>query len=248
MEKTINQFYADTYSQFFSRFQAYDQKLIQVLQSILSFTPESILDLACGVGLSTLALQSNFREAEIIGVDIDSSLIALAKETVSSPKIKFHCCEISDLLSRTNPNSLDLIFVKSAYHYFEHQITLQMLQVLLKKNGVIVIAERTARSAKSYPLPEIASNYWTTIFAEPRPSNRLNTANLLGMPLTVSCYGEQVVIPTDIYLDTVSKNQLVGLWMLKPEVISSWIEQTSLQETNTFCIFEEFWLYVYHKI
>jgi trans-aconitate methyltransferase len=248
MEKTIDQFYADTYSQFFSIFNAYDRKLIQVLQSILSFTPQSILDLACGVGLSTLALQSNFDDAEIVGVDIDSNLITLARETVSSSKVKFHCCEISDLLSRTNPSSLDLIFVKSAYHYFEHQITLPMLQVLLKKNGVIVIAERTARSAKSYPLPEIASNYWTTIFAEPRPSSRLEIANSIGIPLTVSCYGEQIVIPTQIYLDTVRKNQLVGLWMLKPEIISSWIEQTSVQETDAFSIFEEFWLYVYHKV
>ena len=247
MEKTIDQFYADAYNQFFSFFNIYNQKLVGILQSMLSVTPNYILDLACGVGLSTLALSANFCDAEIIGVDIDSSLIDLARKAVSSSRVKFNCCEIADLLDKLNPHSLDLIFVKSAYHYFEHQITLPKLQHYLKKNGVIVIAERTARSAKSYSLPEIASNHWTSIFAEPYPSNRLDIANLIGMSLTVSCYGEQVLIPTQAYLDTVRENQLVSLWMLKPEVIAQWIEQSSPQNSDGFYTFEEFWLYVYHN-
>ncbi|WP_287300890.1 trans-aconitate 2-methyltransferase [Okeania sp. SIO2F5] len=248
LEKTIDKFYADTYHKFFSHFKTYDERLIRVLQSLINFMPQSILDLACGAGLSTLALKANFGNSEIVGVDIDSNMITLAREKMPNSQVQFHCCEISDILARTPNGTVDLIFVKSAYHYFEHKIPLSYLQPLLKKNGVIVVAERTVRSASSYPLPKIASSYWASIFAEPRPSDRLDAAKLLGMPLSVSCYGEQVTIPTDIYFDAVKKNQLVGLWMLKPETIFAWIENRLSQETDGFHVFEEFWLYVYHNI
>ncbi|MCL2923071.1 MAG: class I SAM-dependent methyltransferase [Trichodesmium sp. MAG_R04] len=248
MEKTINQFDADTYYKFFLLFQSYDERLIRVLQSLLNFTPGTIWDLACGVGLSTLALKANFGKAEIIGVDIDSSLITLAREKIPNSQIKFQCCEISDLLDQTANATVDIILVKSAYHYFEKEITLSHLQPLLKKNGVIVVAERTVRSANSYPLPDIASSYWANIFAEPRPSRRFNNATSSGMTLSVSCYGEQIKLPRDLYIDVVKKNQLVGLWMLKPEIISTWIENNLSQESNEIKVFEEFWLYVYHNI
>ena len=70
---------------------------------------------------------------------------------------------------------------------------------------------------------------------------------MAGLPLSVSCYGKQVKLPAKVYLDAVKKNQLVGLWMLKPEVIDSWIEKIVTQGAKDFNIFEEFWLYVYHN-
>ncbi|MEM8610631.1 MAG: class I SAM-dependent methyltransferase [Cyanobacteria bacterium P01_H01_bin.105] len=247
MKKTIDQFHADTYNNLFSFFDTYDKGLIQVLKSLLSHQPEYIVDLACGVGLSTLALHSNFNKSKILGIDIDSNLIDLAREALPYPGIEFQCREILDALSDIPQGTVDMIFVKSAYHYFEHQVTLSHLQPSLSKNGVIVIAERTSRSAKSYPLPEIASSYWENIFTEPRPTGRFNNSVASGLPLSVSCYGKQVKLPAKVYLDAVKKNQLVGLWMLKPEVIDSWIEKIVTQGAKDFNIFEEFWLYVYHN-
>ena len=247
MERTINKFEATAYDQFFSRFDSYNRKLIGLLQIILDRKPETVLDLACGVGHSTAAIHHSFPDAKIIGVDIDSSLIDVAKEALPSPKISFQACEISELLTQTEPESLDLIFVKSAYHYFEDQITIPYLQRYLKQDGAIVIAERTARSAKSYPLPEIASNYWEAIFVEPRPSDRLKFVESSNTVLQVSCYGETVNIPGDAYIETVKQNQLVGLWMLKPDVIDRWIDQINSQSDRQFSIFEEFWLYVYRN-
>jgi trans-aconitate methyltransferase len=247
LEKTVDQFDANTFWQFFSCFDDYNQKLINILRSMLDFTPESILDLACGVGLSTTALKGCFKHAEIVGIDIDSTLVDLAQQTNSDPTVQFQCTEITDFLAQIPPQTLDLIFVKSAYHYFEDKITLPQLQVFLKKGGAIVITERTARSAKSYPLPEMASHYWESIFTEPRPSLRLGMEQSLSMPLSVSCYGKKVVVPTQIYLNAVSRTQLVGLWMLKPEVITNWVEKASIQAVNGFPVFEEFWLYVYQN-
>ena len=247
LERNINKFEATTYDQFFSRFDSYNRKLIGLLQVILDRTPESILDLACGVGHSTAALHSCFRDAKITGVDIDASLIDVAKAALPSSQISFQSCEISELLENTEPNSLDLIFVKSAYHYFEQEITIPYLQRYLKEDGAIVIAERTARSAKSYPLPNIASNYWESVFVEPRPSDRLNFVESSNTSLQVSCYGENIDIAGDAYLEAVRQNQLVGLWMLKQDVINRWIDRVSSQPNPKFSVFEEFWLYVYRN-
>lgn len=87
MDKTIDQFYADTYNNLFSLFNAYNKRLIELLQSLVNTPPQTILDLACGTGLSTLALRLNFGDAKIIGVDIDSNLIASAQETVPHSQI-----------------------------------------------------------------------------------------------------------------------------------------------------------------
>lgn len=247
MKRTIDQFHADTYKDLFSLFGFYDKELIKVLKTVLNYQPEYILDLACGPGLSTSALSANFQESKILGVDIDSSLIELAKNSIPYANVEFQCREVLDVLSDLPKGSVDLIFVKSAYHYFEHEVTLSHLQPALSKNGVFVIAERTSRSAKSYPLPEIASSYWESIFSEPRPTRRFEASNSFRIPLYVSCFGKHVEIPVGIYLDAVRKNQLVGLWMLKPEVVNSWIEEISRQEIESFRIFEEFWLYVYQN-
>jgi len=67
------------------------------------------------------------------------------------------------------------------------------------------------------------------------------------MALSVSCYGEYVDLPGEIYLDAVKKNQLVGLWLLKPDVVREWIDEQIAEETVGFNVFEEFWLYLYRN-
>ena len=247
MKKTIDQFHADAYNNLFSYLATYDKGLIRVLTSLLDHEPRHILDLACGVGLSTSALHANFDKSTILGVDIDHGLIELARKTLPYPGIEFQCREILDVLTELPQGPVDMIFVKSAYHYFEHQVTLSQLRPALSENGVFVLAERTARSARSYPLPEIASSYWQNIFTEPRPTRRFDNARASGLSLSVSCYGKSVEIPVKVYLDAVKQNQLVGLWMLQPKVIDHWIEQIAAQGLESFDIFEEFWLYVYHN-
>nr|VFK18153.1 MAG: Methyltransferase domain-containing protein [Candidatus Kentron sp. LPFa] len=246
-EKTIDHFCSSTYYRLFSLFNRYDKKLVHVLKSLLGFEPNRILDLACGVGLSTLVLRDNFPGAKITGIDIDPDLIEFARERASRDGIEFRCAEIPDMLAEIPNNTIDLIFIKSAYHYFDEQITIAHLKPLLRERGVIGIAERTARSAKSYPLPNIASTYWEGIFSGHRPNRRLYAADASEMTLSVSCLGEHVMIPTDIYLDAVKENQLVGLWLLKPEVVDEWINNQVTQEIDAFRVFEEFWLYLYRK-
>ena len=89
MIKTIDRFQSETYDRFFSLFASYDEELIGILSRLLTEKPHKILDLACGVGLSTKALSLNFEGSEIVGVDIDPSLISLAKKKINFPNTRF---------------------------------------------------------------------------------------------------------------------------------------------------------------
>lgn len=51
----------------------------QVLQQQLTTTPQKILDLGCGVGMSSLALQAIYPQAQVIGVDLSPYFLAVAQ-------------------------------------------------------------------------------------------------------------------------------------------------------------------------
>lgn len=51
----------------------------QVLQQYLPFTPETIADLGCSVGMSSFALQQEYPQAHITGVDLSPYFLAVAQ-------------------------------------------------------------------------------------------------------------------------------------------------------------------------
>ena len=55
------------------------QSYHQILQEQLEIEPKSILDLGCGVGMSTFALQEIYPQAKLTGVDLSPYFLAVAK-------------------------------------------------------------------------------------------------------------------------------------------------------------------------
>lgn len=53
----------------------------QVLKETLPTTPESIVDLGCGAGRSTITLQQTFPNATLTGIDLSPYFVAVAKHT-----------------------------------------------------------------------------------------------------------------------------------------------------------------------
>jgi ubiquinone/menaquinone biosynthesis C-methylase UbiE len=51
----------------------------QVIQQQLKITPTTILDLGCGAGMSTLALQAIYPQAQVTGVDLSPYFLAVAQ-------------------------------------------------------------------------------------------------------------------------------------------------------------------------
>lgn len=236
-------YYPQEYRNFYSAFDNYNVKLIETAKPGLGLEPARILDLACGIGLSTLALRANFANAHIIGVDIAPDMIELAKNSVPDSNIEFRCSETETMLRDIPKGTMDMVFIKSAYHHFEHKITLSHLKPVLCKNGVIAIAERTSRSARSYPLPDIACRYWADYFAQPREVRRF-VANE-SLKLAVCSYGEYVDIAVEDYFQALKNRQLFGTWALKQEVIDQWLAEQSAKKLEVVTVFEEFWMYLY---
>jgi len=239
-------YYPDEYRNFYSAFDNYNVKLIGVTKPGLDFEPSNILDLACGIGLSSLALRANFANAHIIGVDIAPDMIELAKNSVPDANIEFRCAETETMLRDIPKGTMDMVFVKSAYHHFEDQMTLSHIKEVLSKNGVIAIAERTSRSARSYPLPDIANRYWADYFAQPREERRF-VANE-SLQLAVCSYGEYVNIPIEDYFQALKNRQIFGTWALKQEVIDQWLAEQSAKKIEVVTVFEEFWMYLYKLV
>ena len=238
-------YYPQEYRNFYSAFDNYNVKLIEVAKPGLDFEPARILDLACGIGLSSLALRANFANAHILGIDIAPDMIELAKSSVQDSNIEFRCSETETMLRDIPKETMDMVFVKSAYHHFEQQITLSHLKEVLNKNGVIAIAERTSRSARSYPLPDIANRYWADYFGLPREKQRFTTVESL--KLAVCSYGEYVEIAFEDYCQALKNRQLFGTWALKQEVIDEWLTEQSAKKLEAFTVFEEFWMYLYKQ-
>ncbi len=92
------------------------QSYHQVLQARQEIAPKTILDLGCGVGLSTFALQEIYPDAEITGVDLSPYFLAVAqyKSQQNETKIDWvHCPAESTGLAR---NSFDLVSSSLMFH------------------------------------------------------------------------------------------------------------------------------------
>lgn len=97
--------------------QSYHQALVEQL----SITPNTIVDLGCGVGMSTLALQETFPDAQITGVDLSPYFLAVAQYRVQQNQKQqgehqinwvHAAAEYTDL----SDNSVDLVSACLMFH------------------------------------------------------------------------------------------------------------------------------------
>lgn len=64
--------------------QSYHKVITDVLTPELAQPPSAIVDLGCGVGMSTLALQQTFPAANVTGVDLSPYFLAVAQHRLST--------------------------------------------------------------------------------------------------------------------------------------------------------------------
>lgn len=108
------------------------QKLIQLLDIR---GQESVLDVACGPGHITKAIQSKSK-AKIIGTDISAGMIEQAKKNY--PGIEFQQCAAEQLAYE---NRFDVVFCNSAFQWFKQpEQAVAAVKKALKQGGRIGIA------------------------------------------------------------------------------------------------------------
>jgi len=101
-----------------------------------SLKPEKILEIGCGIGVSTRYMLAGSPDSFITAVDYNKGRIDYALESVNNSNVEF---VLSDGISylKNNKKSYDLIFIDSVKK--QYPITFYYAYKRLKKGGTIII-------------------------------------------------------------------------------------------------------------
>src|SRR6202171_2028403 len=96
---------------------------------------QRVFDLGCGPGNSTELLVARYPDAEVIGLDSWSDMLAQARERL--PKCAFIQ---ADLVSWTPPERTDLLFANASFQWLpDHQAVLRRMLQALPPGGVLAV-------------------------------------------------------------------------------------------------------------
>ncbi len=132
------------------------QSYHDVLLAKLPNSPERILDIGCSVGMSTLALQETFPQAQITGLDLSPYFLAVARsrsgKAPASITWKHAPAESTDLPAA----SFDLVSACLLFHELPQQAARQILREarrLLRPGGTMALMDMNPRSEVYASMP-----------------------------------------------------------------------------------------------
>jgi len=139
--------------------QSYHQALVKQV----SITPSAILDLGCGVGMSTSALQEVYPQAEVTGVDLSPYFLSVAqyREQQKKDQSKNSINNLNWLHAAAEStglpdNSMDLVSACLMFHELPTtaaQAIIQEAQRLLRPGGYLAIMDMNPQSEVFKKMP-----------------------------------------------------------------------------------------------
>lgn len=127
---------ANDYDQF-ANLQALVAEQLMERLAFCKIAPKMIIDLGCGTGRFTDALQQTYPDAKVIGIDIAPGMLAVARERY--PNIEFQCHDAQQLPG--DNFSVDLIFSSMMLHWAEDlSAVFQQCRRLLSLNGLLTFS------------------------------------------------------------------------------------------------------------
>lgn len=128
----------------------------QILKEELTEIPNKILDMGCGVGLSTFAIQEIYSEGDIDGLDLSPHFLAVAKYQGERKGKKINwihaAAESSDLPSE----SYDLVSAFLMFHELPQEASHKIIKEayrLTKKGGYFAIMDMNPQSEVYKKMP-----------------------------------------------------------------------------------------------
>ncbi|MBD0334931.1 MAG: class I SAM-dependent methyltransferase [Cyanobacteria bacterium Co-bin13] len=138
------------------------QSFHEVLRAQLTEAPRDIVDLGCGIGMSTVTLQETFPQANLTGVDLSPYFLAVAgyrwgeqsSPDASSSKIRWHhaAAEATGLPE----TAYDLVSACLVFHELPQHAAKAILQEarrLLRPGGHLAIMDMNPRSEVFAQMP-----------------------------------------------------------------------------------------------
>lgn len=126
------------------------QPSIDLINRLQHLNPANILDIGCGPGNSTHALQNQFKNADITG--IDSSENMLGKASASYPELNFFKCTVPEDLKNLK-KSFDLVFSNACIHWIPDQKKLiHNIFQIMEGGGVLAVQIPLIQEAPFYKI------------------------------------------------------------------------------------------------
>lgn len=128
-----------------------DRRLRQSYSDILTLiveTPQDIVDLGCSVGMSTLALQDAYPQAEVTGVDLSPYFLAVARDR-SHQRQKINWLHAAAEDTGLPSASFDLVSSFLMCHELPQAATRQIFREarrMLRPNGYLAIMDMNPKS------------------------------------------------------------------------------------------------------
>lgn len=144
------------------------QSYHQILQKQLEIKPQSILDLGCGVGMSTFALQEIYPEAEMTGVDLSPYFLAVAKYRNQGKTHKVDWIHAAAESTGLPSATFDLVSACLVFHELPQTAAKEIFleaRRLLRPGGYFAIMDMNPRS----PIYQTMPPYILTLLKSTEP-------------------------------------------------------------------------------
>lgn len=136
----------------------YPRKFYDFISSQFATKPALALDLGSGTGQATVELAKI--ADTVIGIDNSKTMVDTANQSPHPKNVSFRVGNDDTFAEEFSPDSIDLITVAEAAHWFNLPVFYRRAHELLKKNGMLIIWGYCDQSVKGYPeISEIIDKY-----------------------------------------------------------------------------------------
>ena len=118
------------------------------LLDLVKLEPERIIEVGCGVGITTSFIAAKFKKAEVAALDLESQISAANKLKVKDERVKFVAGDATSL--NFDSCSFDAAFEIFTFHHIpDYEAAIAEICRVLKKGGKFYIMDA---AIKSFPL------------------------------------------------------------------------------------------------
>lgn len=132
------------------------QKYHEVLQGKIAVSPKKILDVGCGVGLSTFALADTFKDADMTGLDLSPYFLAVAKYQGQKQQRRINWLHQAGENTHLDGESLDLVSCFLVFHELPQEASRKIIEEayrLVKPGGYFALMDMNPQSEVYQKMP-----------------------------------------------------------------------------------------------